>query len=125
MALTISIHTPTRGVTGIKHGGAVELNGISIHTPTRGVTDSFAAVDGGKDISIHTPTRGVTNNTGHISVHLFISIHTPTRGVTAREIDFVTRFENFNPHSHKGSDQNQDQFRRQTMIFQSTLPQGE
>ena len=33
---------------------------ISIHTPTRGVTGTGTGTDTDKDISIHTPTRGVT-----------------------------------------------------------------
>ena len=77
----ISIHTPTKGVTGVMEI-MVMLVMISIHTPTKGVTGfksglnellgdfnphSHEGSDGAKilekfgfDISIHTPTKGVT-----------------------------------------------------------------
>ncbi len=56
---TISIHTPTQGVTSygvVEQGQAL----ISIHTPTQGVTDKVDMVLKMYDISIHTPTQGVT-----------------------------------------------------------------
>ena len=75
-----------------------------------------------------------------------ISIHTPTRGVT-NEIPFIMLLLlNFNPHSHKGSDCDQQSSvhflpisihtptrgvtfaffnKLQFLLFQSTLPQGE
>ena len=57
---TVSIHTPTRGVT-MQMNKVLFPQIVSIHTPTRGVTlqklpEMFARV-----VSIHTPTRGVTN----------------------------------------------------------------
>ena len=33
-----------------------------------------------------------------------ISIHTPTRGVTAADYLEILDYDDFNPHSHKGSD---------------------
>ena len=78
---------------------------ISIHTPTRGVTGSNIYICWIQPISIHTPTRGVTCAPSNIiyterfqstlpqgewrrcslseTICQCISIHTPTRGVTA------------------------------------------
>ena len=41
--------------------GFIVQTTISIHTPTRGVTQFDFDFGGLYDISIHTPTRGVTN----------------------------------------------------------------
>ncbi len=40
--ISISIHTPARGVTSL--AGRYAFHGISIHTPARGVTDDAAQV---------------------------------------------------------------------------------
>ena len=56
------------------------------------------------DISIHTPTRGVTEMCLSICAGIIISIHTPTRGVTYNRYIEQEGAEDFNPHSHKGSD---------------------
>ena len=57
---------------------------ISIHTPTKGATGVTCTHKMGFTISIHTPTKGATIMIRH--QHLFsliISIHTPTKGATA------------------------------------------
>ena len=36
--LEVSIHTPTKGVTGACSSPALRKNDVSIHTPTKGVT---------------------------------------------------------------------------------------
>ena len=83
---------------------------ISIHTPTRGVTIPLFAIKPSIIISIHTPTRGVTWTWLGESVGVDISIHTPTRGVTEMLAYDLTVDVNFNPHSHKGSDAEPDQW---------------
>ena len=62
--LTISIHTPARGVTGanLEVWGVI---GISIHTPARGVTTECKMQGDRAQISIHTPARGVTGGGPH------------------------------------------------------------
>ena len=120
----ISIHTPTRGVTGLylsngnvyifqstlpqgewrfckKH--ICRLNMISIHTPTRGVTktsiSSFALLK-----FQSTLPQGEWRWYIRLSDSIYsISIHTPTRG--------VTQFHSL--------------LKRRFSLFQSTLPQGE
>ena len=122
----ISIHTPTRGVTQFlnrtrkrqinfnphSHKGSDlgvkcqdNLMYISIHTPTRGVTSWNRRTSLRTTISLHTPTRGVTIRCQQIVRWLYISIHTPTRGVTGARTGDGGENPDFNPHSHKGSDQ--------------------
>ena len=124
--IIISIHAPTRGATVTNVRNKMEVK-ISIHAPTRGATsliynrpgipDNFnprshkgsdrwetvQAVVGA--ISIHAPTRGATENTREQKLIKWISIHAPTRGAT--EVDFTrcNALTNFNPRSHKGSDE--------------------
>ena len=101
---TISIHTPTQGVTtshiyiiitflkfqstlprrewlvlAIKRSRLIM---ISIHTPTQGVTYLCQDKSGWTQISIHTPTQGVTTMNYQKYYPTTISIHTPTQGVT-------------------------------------------
>ena len=61
-------------------------------------------------ISIHTPTKGVTLIIAVILYKHYISIHTPTKGVTKdREIE-PPQVHDFNPHSHEGSDYDQQEY---------------
>ena len=55
-------------------------------------------------ISIHTPTKGVTGDMSKKYIHYIISIHTPTKGVTGNDRMRYAYMNNFNPHSHEGSD---------------------
>ena len=55
-------------------------------------------------ISIHTPTQGVTCRGGQEPHIRTISIHTPTQGVTVKAGRCASNQQNFNPHSHAGSD---------------------
>ena len=55
-------------------------------------------------ISIHTPIKGVTLISAAIGVSKDISIHTPIKGVTVIGLIHIVNLNNFNPHSHKGSD---------------------
>ena len=79
-------------------------NIISIHTPTKGVTNMPFQFIVNYIISIHTPTKGVTIVKNVCECLSGISIHTPTKGVTTRLVYFVELINNFNPHSHEGSD---------------------
>ena len=71
--------------------------------PLRGATQLQDDVKQYMTISIHAPLAGCDTRRGIIpSPHfLFQSTH-PLRGATAREIDFVTRFSNFNPRTPCG-----------------------
>ena len=61
--------------------------------------------DKGKQyISIHTPARGVTVMDMIQEAYADISIHTPARGVTVPDISICRDYQDFNPHSRKGSD---------------------
>ena len=99
---------------------------ISIHTPTKGVTSAWHKRQGDTVISIHTPTKGVTfqilktvysacyfnphshegsdDNLIELQNTIIISIHTPTKGVTYIDRAELAKTKNFNPHSHEGSD---------------------
>ena len=56
---------------------------VSIHTPTQGVTMYYIISIDQTHVSIHTPTQGVTEQPKTGKQHLNVSIHTPTQGVTA------------------------------------------
>ena len=55
---------------------------VSIHTPTQGVTGRGVGIGGGMPVSIHTPTQGVTLHKITTAQVPAVSIHTPTQGVT-------------------------------------------
>ena len=55
---------------------------VSIHTPTKGVTHTGFLYDNELCVSIHTPTKGVTQNLEDDKLFAYVSIHTPTKGVT-------------------------------------------
>ena len=118
---------------------------ISIHAPTRGATKWIPCCGQSAHISIHAPARGATNSASMMSaLSLFQS--TLPQG-ERRLIDFITGvFTDFNPRSHKGSDEGEPLTTPQISIsihaptrgatsvyvpagifieFQSTLPQGE
>ena len=125
IANSISIHTPTQGVTW-QIQRLHPQKSISIHTPTQGVTFRLPLYSSrflyfnphshtGSDIipcmfrtvfgiSIHTPTQGVTCVLPCRSTVIIISIHTPTQGVTGNAFSFGVFYQYFNPHSHTGSD---------------------
>ena len=113
--LKISIHTPTKGVTSTIWTSRSFFR-ISIHTPTKGVTNVYPGSRKYSYISIHTPTKGVTMLTPDYLWYVPISIHTPTKGVTAT-ICMITQSTttNFNPHSHEGSDKNDEYIRHRRL----------
>ena len=78
---------------------------ISIHAPTRGATFFYILCPCILMISIHAPTRGATKSISPVQSPTEISIHAPTRGATLRFHDTQFRQRNFNPRSHKGSDE--------------------
>ena len=119
---------------------------ISIHTPTRGVTllNQYPGLYE-NDFNPHSH-KGSDNGFRWSWRLLVISIHTPTRGVTQEVADMADKPIDFNPHSHKGSDKEcvelgsnltisihtptrgvTDNGKQEGiyMQFQSTLPQGE
>ena len=98
---------------------------ISIHTPTQGVTVVSTTLRDYYKISIHTPTQGVTGMVGYIQSLQLISIHTPTQGVTYDRWTIIKPVEDFNPHSHAGSDKILGLSDLLAQIFQSTLPRRE
>ena len=141
----ISIHTPTRGVT-VSCIRSCSLRNISIHTPTRGVTQSHIFHRADRLFQSTLPQGEWPSSAKVEMTDWSISIHTPTRGVTSCTVTTWPSIQNFNPHSHKGSD-NISCMRRSafgisihtptrgvTILhflfqsynrFQSTLPQGE
>ena len=64
----------------------------------------IACLEMAKEISIHTPTKGVTFSSVFKNLITFISIHTPTKGVTEKKTEDAGEIQDFNPHSHEGSD---------------------
>ena len=100
----ISIHAPTRGAT-TSVAGIPEVEGISIHAPTRGATKRMYKSCHLQEISIHAPTRGATHPQLITFPEVRISIHAPTRGATVTLEDYAVELNDFNPRSHKGSDQ--------------------
>ena len=123
-ACSVSIHTPTWGVTALqlrlmqvtqfqsthlhevwRRRGIIFIRTIvSIHTPTWGVTMPFFVLNSIHSVSIHTPTWGVTRATSTVVIHSVVSIHTPTWGVTrfARWCWFY--YDCFNPHTYMRCD---------------------
>ena len=121
---------------------------VSIHTPTKGVTQSYFLYHVSEKVSIHTPTKGVTyvillfrfgflcfNPHTHEGCDRFllyvlllpgsfnphthegcddlltfswdfckVSIHTPTKGVTSNLVCLSLLKFCFNPHTHEGCD---------------------
>ena len=102
----ISIHTPTRGVTWCSAFFACAIV-ISIHTPTRGVTADYNSQYASNWFQSTLPQGEWRPLSDIVVVKVFISIHTPTRGVTWKSDWRFSFWNNFNPHSHKGSDLSQ------------------
>ena len=102
--ISVSIHTPTKGVTFVRREVSILTSCfnphthegcdvcwqyraspyyVSIHTPTKGVTRSSFLFHGRPGVSIHTPTKGVTSGDFYANGFTSVSIHTPTKGVTS------------------------------------------
>ena len=105
MGNTVSIHTPTQGVTtdaisARKSGGCFNphthagcdfmwctkvIIKIGFNPHTHAGCDSIRICPvAGCPVSIHTPTQGVTPSQDVTGCCLTVSIHTPTQGVTQR-----------------------------------------
>ena len=99
---SVSIHTPTKGVTPLSSYLICVLRFQSTHP--RRVWQLANDVDfASQVVSIHTPTKGVTHLLYQQKPHNEVSIHTPTKGVTANlSRKHVTVC--FNPHTHEGCD---------------------
>ena len=141
----ILIHTPSKGVTNYisihygyflfqstlprrewhcMFGDTGSSWHISIHTPTKGVTPLIISPIASKDISIHTPTKGVT-----LFRHCYLIYWKFQSTLPRREWLWSARarclLNNFNPHSHEGSDDGAVIFPFLFQWFQSTLPRRE
>ena len=102
-SVAVSIHTPTKGVTGVAFGWSSQAK-VSIHTPTKGVTLHSCEVNIRDIVSIHTPTKGVTGLNAVADKNDIVSIHTPTKGVTLHRWHLDGYERGFNPHTHEGCD---------------------
>ena len=125
LAWSVSIHTPTWGVTYRRYDTIYRIRRfnphtymrcdlhmdclalmrvVSIHTPTWGVTSSSHNCLINTHVSIHTPTWGVTCLNLCCSVCPEVSIHTPTWGVTFAGFWDRYCFFCFNPHTYMRCD---------------------
>ena len=75
------------GCDFFNHIAKVRIKTVSIHTPTQGVTELYDIVCEWLIVSIHTPTQGVTVASVNQCIMQHVSIHTPTQGVTCFESD--------------------------------------
>ncbi len=79
-------------------------NTISIHTPTKGVT-TLPGAEPPRIINFNPHSHEGSDGDGSpIQAIEMISIHTPTKGVTPLLIVIGKISTDFNPHSHEGSD---------------------
>ena len=103
-ARSVSIHTPTQGVT-FYHLLKINFYPVSIHTPTQGVTISpHSRRPTGRSFNPHTHA-GCDPGTGYLACRIpAVSIHTPTQGVTKFVFYFFMCHNCFNPHTHAGCD---------------------
>ena len=122
---TISIHTPTRGVTQTQR--ALQQRHIYFNPHSHKGSDyiSFALLLKFFYFNPHSHKGSDITTFPTCHSHIFISIHTPTRGVTISVMMSPSVFFDFNPHSHKGSDHQLLYSILLFEVFQSTLPQGE
>ena len=102
--ILISIHTPTKGATGMDLTYPCYTQ-ISIHTPTKGATGDATGLDKAlSDFNPHSHEGSDYDQLVKLYTYAYISIHTPTKGATNTDKRKLRRLENFNPHSHEGSD---------------------
>ena len=101
---SISIHTPTKGVTLVGNQSNSERLHFNPHSHEGSDRDSVWLERSQNWISIHTPTKGVTTSGGsraYLKCHFNPHSH---EGSDAYGIMPVGENDNFNPHSHEGSD---------------------
>ena len=125
--VSISIHTPAKGVTYPKCLSGIR-EAISIHTPAKGVTwQTVTAKRCWHYFNPHSregsdrkdpervwdvPDFNPHSREGSDRIMPYngrgepISIHTPAKGVTKRNPEYWSNCTDFNPHSREGSDSN-------------------
>ena len=121
---SVSIHTPTWGVTCYNTHSLALRTSFNPHSHMGSDEPKYRPFKN-KEVSIHTPTWGVTSFQIFLRCKRCVSIHTPTWGVTAFIASWQLLVSSFNPHSHMGSDSSAQWLMAQPPQFQSTLPHGE
>ena len=101
--INISIHTPTKGVTLIRQISLIVAIHFNPHSH-KGSDIANLTIPLNTTISIHTPTKGVTLK---IQCQQLWDTFQSTLPQREWHDEFVKhqQFSNFNPHSHKGSDE--------------------
>ena len=102
-----------------------KVSSISIHTPTNGVTLYLNIFVRFCQISIHTPTKGVTLTSWSAAERLVYFNPHSHEGSDQFATLYISSVQNFNPHSHEGSDLNIQFIFFAKIKFQSTLPRRE
>ena len=102
LGITVSIHTPTQGVTNFQMI-SYHFNYVSIHTPTQGVTKQTDMEALSVSFNPHTHAGCDKENIEWVEVSE-VSIHTPTQGVTPGCMPLTVMEICFNPHTHAGCD---------------------
>ena len=124
VAVDVSIHTPTKGVTltwilsvilmmfqsthprRVWHSSTLGASAASSFNPHthEGCDIQARWVRAQRAVSIHTPTKGVTYRLRKQGCIIYVSIHTPTKGVTFALRCKHKQSDCFNPHTHEGCD---------------------
>ena len=123
--IIVSIHTPTKGVTGWSWVMSMSLLCFNPHTHegcdlfrVKGITRLFCFnphTHEGCDVHIGRKKTGCRSFNPHthegcdasnrlIITEVMVSIHTPTKGVTTPQKRLSIAFLSFNPHTHEGCD---------------------
>ena len=101
---SVSIHTPTKGVTSGSRALDVATSGFNPHTHEGCDFMRYLVCQVLISVSIHTPTKGVTHS---CSVIIFIlrrfNPHTH-EGCDAAYLAVIPSINCFNPHTHEGCD---------------------
>ena len=80
--LSISIHAPVKGATGLQVLACGHVD-ISIHAPVKGATVATRILAMALAISIHAPVKGATTELKFSPETPVISIHAPVKGATS------------------------------------------
>ena len=122
---TISIHTPTQGVTSFISGW---VRFTAYFNPHSHAGSDLDWVTGRRDTLYFNPHSHAGSDYETPIKHIdakAISIHTPTQGVTSYSVIISNARKYFNPHSHAGSDRGFCGISSPPPKFQSTLPRRE
>ena len=122
---SISIHAPTRGATSLPSRIPTASCEFQSTLPQGERRNMRCGSPGYCSISIHAPTRGAT--TIDIARNTVLKNFNPRSHKGSDNTDPITSaiVPNFNPRSHKGSDPGYAVGKIIDRVFQSTLPQGE